>query len=84
MVIKPDAPEAEVLLLLQSPERRAAGQVLVGTMPPDVAVRLLGEIAPGTLDWLDDDGAGALWRLPVIYAAKRGVRTTSVEYEVPE
>jgi hypothetical protein len=53
-------------------------------MPRDVAVRLLAEIAPGALDWLEDDGAGTRRRLPVIYAAKRGIRTTSIEYDAPE
>jgi hypothetical protein len=83
LVIEPDAPEAEAFLRLVPPALRAAGQGFVGTMPRDVAVRLLGEIAPGALDWLDDDGAGARRRLPVIYAAKRGVRTTSIEYDAP-
>ncbi len=84
LVIDPDAPEAEAFRRLLSPELRAAGQGLVGTMPPDVAVRLLGEIAPGTLDWLEDDGAGALWRRWVIHVARRGGRTTSIEYEAPD
>jgi len=64
--------------------RRASDQVLVGTMPRDVAVRLLGEIAPSALDWIEDDGAGGRRCLPVIYAANRGVRTTTIEYEVPD
>jgi hypothetical protein len=53
-------------------------------MPRDVAVRQLGSTAPGALDWLEDDGTGARRRLPVIYAAKRGVRTTSIQYDAPE
>ena len=83
LVIEPDAPEAEAFRRLLPPELRAAGQGFVGTMPRDIAVRLLGEIAPGALDWLEDDGAGARQRLPVIFAAKRGVRTTSIEYDAP-
>ena len=84
LVIEPDAPEAEAFRQILPPEVRTADQGFVGTMPRDVAVRLLGEIAPGALDWLEDDGAGARRCLPVIYAAKRGVRTTSIEYEVPD
>ena len=83
LVIEPDAPEAEAFRRILPPELRVAGQGLVGTMPRDIAVRLLGEIARGALDWLEDDGAGPRRCLPVIYAAKRGVRTTSIEYEVP-
>jgi hypothetical protein len=52
-------------------------------LPRDVAVRLLGEMAPGALDWFEDDGACPRRSLSVIYVAKRGVRTTSIEYEVP-
>jgi hypothetical protein len=83
-VIEPDAPEAEAFRQILLPDLRVAGQGLVGTLPRDVAVRLLGEMAPGALDWLEDEGAGARRLLPVIYAAKRGVRTTSIEYEVPD
>jgi hypothetical protein len=84
LVIEPDAPEAEAFRRLLPPELQAADHGFVGTMPREVAVRLLGSIAPGALDWIEDDGAGARRRLPVIYAAKRGVRTTSIEYEVPD
>jgi hypothetical protein len=84
LVIEPEAPEAEAFRRLLPPEHRGAGQGLVGTLPRDVAVRLLGEIAAGAIDWLEEDGAGARRSLPVVYAAKRGVRTTSIEYEVLE
>jgi len=82
LVIEPDAPEAEAFRQILPPELRVAGQGFVGTMPRDVAIRLLGEMAPGALDWLEDDGTGARGCLPVIHAAKRGVRTTAIEYEV--
>jgi hypothetical protein len=84
LVIEPDAPEADAFRQILPPEFRAAGQGFVGTIPRDVAVRLLGEMAPGALDWLEDGGTGARRRLPVIYAAKRGVRTTLIEYDAPE
>jgi len=83
LVIEPDAPEAEAFRRLLPPELRATSQGFVGTMPRDVAVRLLGEISPAALDWLEDDGAGPRRCLPVIYAAKQGVRTTSIEYDAP-
>jgi hypothetical protein len=83
LVIEPDAPEVEAFRQILPPGVRTADQGFVGMMPREVAVRLLGEMAPGALDWLEDDGAGARRLLPVIYAAKRGVRTTSIEYDAP-
>jgi hypothetical protein len=79
---RPDAPEAEAFRRLLPPDLWAAGQGFLGTMPRDVVLRLLASIAPGTLDLLEDEGMGAPWRLPIIYAARRGVRPTSIEYEV--
>ena len=82
LVIEPDAPEAEAFRQILPPELRAADQGFVGTIPRHIAVGLLASLAPGALDWLEDDRTGARRRLPVIYAAKRGIRTTSIEYEV--
>jgi hypothetical protein len=84
LVIEPDAPEAEAFRRPLPPEHRAVDRGLVFTMPRDAAVRLLGAIAPGVLDWIEDDRAGPRRRLPVIHVAKRGVRTTSIEYDAPE
>jgi len=48
------------------------------------ARNLLGDMIPGLLDWLEDEEGGPRRRLPVIHAARRGMRTTTIEYDLFE
>ena len=82
MVIESDAPEAKTFRQLLPPDSRGPSQGFVGIVPREIALQLLGAAAPAALDWLEDDGNGRSRRLPVIYAARTGLRTAAVEYDV--
>jgi hypothetical protein len=84
MVIEPDAPEADALRPMLPPEVRDQVQRFVGTMERAIALKILGASAPAVLDWLEDDHVGLVWKLPVVYAAKTGVRAASIPYDTEE
>jgi hypothetical protein len=82
MVIESDAPEAESLRQLLPLGARVPSQGFVGIVPREIALQILGAAAPAALDWLEDESNGRKRKLPVIYAARTGLRTAALEYQV--
>ena len=83
IVAETDAPE--VKLLRANPPSglfHAPGGSIAAFLTRDEAKKYLGKITPQLLDWLEDEGDGTCRKLPVIHAAKRGMRTTAIEYDL--
>jgi len=53
----------------------------VGIISREIALQVLGAAAPASLDWLEDEGNEGQRSLPVIYAARTGLRIASIAYE---
>lgn len=82
-VAEADAPEAKEL-------RQAKGEILAASdgsvaalVTRESAKGMLAGASPSLLDWLEDEGSGSNRKLPVIHAARRGMRTTTIEYVLP-
>lgn len=83
LVVEADAPEAPGLRAIRSEVLHGIDGSVATIVTRRSAQDLLGAATPGLLDWLDDEGDGPRRRLPVIHAARRGMRTTAIEYDAP-
>lgn len=84
LVAEADAPEAPSFRAVPSEVLLGADGSVAAILTRESALNLLGAATPGLLDWIGDEGHGPRRRLPVIHAARRGMRTESIEYDVPE
>lgn len=85
LVAEADAPEAPALRATLPAEKRDPRSSVAVVVTRESAKDLLGTATPGLLDWLDDDERdGSRRRLPIVHAALRGMRTTAIEYEMPD
>ena len=80
LVAEADAPEARILRETPRAFVDPSGSVSV-ILTRESAQKLLGAATAGLLDWLEDDRAGPRRVLPVIHAARRGMRTTVIAYD---
>jgi hypothetical protein len=84
LVAEADAPEAQSLRAAPSEVLRGADGSVAAILTRESALILLGAATPGLLDSLKDEDGGPRRALPVIHAARRGMRTTTNEYDVPD
>lgn len=80
LILEGDAPEAvEFLRALELPNDIAG---FVGVVPRKMALDILGQSAPAGLDFVANDTIGPMRKLPILFAAKTGVRLGLVEYAI--
>jgi hypothetical protein len=82
LVAEADAPEAPALRATLPEESRDPNASVAVVVTRESARDLLGDVIPGLLDWLPDDDGGARQKLPVIHAARQGMRTELIEYDL--
>jgi hypothetical protein len=84
LVAEADAPEAQALRETLPEASRDPKSSVAVVVTRESARNLLGDMIPGLLDWLEDKEGGPRRKLPVIHAARRGMRTTTIEYDLFE
>ncbi len=84
LVAEADAPEAPSLRALPSEVLRGADGSVALIMTRDSAKDLLVAANPWLLEFLEDEGYGPRRGLPLIHAARRGMRTSVIEYDMPD
>jgi hypothetical protein len=82
-VAEAGTPEAAMLGAAQKDVLRGADGSVAAFVTRESAKKMLGEVTPQLLEWLEDEGEGQLRRLPVIHAASGGMRCGSIEYPAP-
>lgn len=82
VVAEKDTPEAAHLLGIGARVNRARDGSVSALISRESAKKHLVNMTPQLLEWLEDDGEGSHRKLPVIHAARRGLRTTALEDDI--
>jgi hypothetical protein len=82
-VAEAGTPEAAMLGVAQKDVLRGADGSVAAFVTRESAKKMLGEITPQLLEWLEDEGDGKRRRLPVIHAGPKGMRAGSILYDLP-